>query len=495
MIDPLGRLYADRLSLLTDLYQLTMAYGYWRCGLARRQAVFHLFFRRLPFGGGFAVACGIQTAVEYLSRCRFTREDLDYLATLTGADRRPLFPDEFLRYLEELRWECDVWAVAEGELVFPREPLVRVQGPLLECQLLETPLLNLINFPTLVATKAARCYLAAGGRPILEFGLRRAQGPDGGITAARAAYVGGCAGTSNVLAGKLYGIPVRGTHAHSWVMAFPSELEAFRTYAQALPNNSILLVDTYHTLQGVRHAVEVGRELEESGHRFLGVRLDSGDLAQLAKSAREMLDQAGLSQARIVASGDLDEHRIQQLLAQGAPIDVWGVGTRLSTAHPDAALTGVYKLGAIQNEQGELEYRIKVSDDPAKTLIPGVQQVRRFETSEGWLCDVIYDARLSPQPDPRRGEPLQGRLPSWPKEYRVRDLLVPVLWWGERALVPESVHQLRQRTLAHLQRLPEPVRRLEQPAPYPVILDAELAQLRKELAARAEASPGAEKRR
>ncbi len=488
MIDPLGRLYADRLSLLTDLYQLTMAYGYWRTGLARRQAVFHLFFRRLPFGGGFAVACGVQTAVEYLSRCRFRSDDLDYLATLTGSDRQPLFPEEFLRYLEQLRWECDIWAVAEGELVFPRQPLLRVQGPLLQCQLLETPLLNLINFPTLVATKAARCYLAARGGPVLEFGLRRAQGPDGGVTAARAAYVGGCAGTSNVLAGKLYGIPVRGTHAHSWVMAFDTELEAFHTYAQALPNNSILLVDTYHTLQGVQHAIQVGRELEAAGHRFLGVRLDSGDLAQLAKTTRQMLDRAGLTQARIVASGDLDEHRIARLLEQQAPIDVWGVGTRLATGYPDAALSGVYKLGAVQNQEGEFQYRIKVSDDPAKALMPGVQQVRRFETAEGWLCDVVYDARLAPQPDPRRAVALQGKLPPWPSDVRVRDLLVPVVRWGEVVLAPESVHHLRQRTLDRLQRLPEPVRRLEEPEEYPVLLEEKLAQLRQRLIQQAEAT-------
>ena len=343
--------------------------------------------------------------------------------------------------------------------------------------------MNLVNFPTLVATKAARCYLAARGAPILEFGLRRAQGPDGGITAARAAYVGGCAGTSNLLAGKLFGIPVRGTHAHSWVMAFDDELEAFRTYLNALPGNSILLVDTYHTLQGVRHAIQAAEELRRRGGTLQGIRLDSGDLAQLAKQARRMLNQAGFDSAQIVASGDLDEQRIEALLSQGAPIDLWGVGTRLSTGFPEAALSGVYKLAAVRDAQGRWQYRIKVSDDPAKTLVPGVQQVRRYETAQQWLCDLVFDPQLCPAPSLQGAEVLQGQGVDARGELRVRDLLVPVMRSGEVIHVPEPLDQLRARTLKHLERLPEPVKRLQTPEPYPVLLEAQLAQVRKQLLA------------
>jgi nicotinic acid phosphoribosyltransferase len=322
----LARVYRDSLALLTDLYQLTMAYGYWKSGTAEKQACFHLAFRKNPFGGGFAVACGLQPAIEYVESLRFQDEDLDYLAGIQGNDGRPLFEEGFLDHLRTLSFCCDLDAVPEGTVVFGQEPLVRVTGPLLVAQLLETPLLNLINFQTLIATKAARLRLAAGDDPILEFGLRRAQGIDGGLAAARAAYAGGCDGTSNVLAGKVYGIPVKGTHAHSWVLSFDSELEAFAAYAAALPNNCVFLVDTYDSLQGVRHAVEVGRKLREQGHEMIGVRLDSGDLAWLSREARRILDEAGFPEAQILASNDLDETLIADLKRQGAAIGVWGVG-------------------------------------------------------------------------------------------------------------------------------------------------------------------------
>ncbi|RMF40866.1 MAG: nicotinate phosphoribosyltransferase, partial [Planctomycetota bacterium] len=347
--------------LLTDLYQLTMAYAYWQEGIAERPAVFHQFFRRLPFRGGYAVAAGLAPAMDWAENFRFRSAELDYLARLTGNDGRPLFREPFLEYLRELRLSCDVDAVAEGTVVFPLEPLVRVQGPILQCQLLETALLNLLNFPTLVATKAARIREVAGQDVILEFGLRRAQGPDGGVTASRAAYVGGCDATSNVLAGMHYGIPVKGTHAHSWVMAHDSELDAFMAYAQALPNNCVFLVDTYDTLEGVRRACEVGRWLREQGHRMVGIRLDSGDLAYLSIEARRILDAAGFEDAVIVASNELDEYAIAALKQQASPITVWGVGTRLATAYDQPALGGVYKLGAIQTPAGTWEHRIKLS--------------------------------------------------------------------------------------------------------------------------------------
>ncbi|MFQ3640581.1 MAG: nicotinate phosphoribosyltransferase, partial [Chloracidobacterium sp.] len=261
--------------LLTDLYQLTMAQAYWKSGRGEKEAVFQMFFRRHPFDGGFTVACGLQTLMDVLTQARFDDSDVDYLATLTGQDGQALFDADFLATLRDFRLTCDIDAIPEGTIVFPFEPLVRVTGPLLQAQLLETIILNIINFQTLIATKAARICIAAQGEPVIEFGLRRAQGPDGGLSASRAAYVGGCVATSNVLAGKVYGIPVRGTHAHSWVMSFDDEREAFRTYAETLPNNCVFLVDTYDTLEGVRRAIEVGHWLREQGHEMVGIRLDS----------------------------------------------------------------------------------------------------------------------------------------------------------------------------------------------------------------------------
>src|SRR5690349_12637810 len=277
-------------ALLTDLYQITMAYGYWKTGKADQEAVFHLHFRKHPFHGGFTLACGLADSLQYLLRFKFEKSDLDYLAGLKGDDGKRLLAPDFLKYLGRLKLRLDVDAVPEGTVVFPQEPLVRVRGPLLQAQLVETALLNMLNFQTLIATKAARVCLAARGDPVIEFGLRRAQGFDGALSASRAAYVGGCAGTSNVMAGERFGIPVKGTHAHSWVMSFDSERAAFQAYAEAMPNNCIFLVDTYDTLQGVKQAVETGRWLRTQGHELTGIRLDSGDLAWLSIEARKILD-------------------------------------------------------------------------------------------------------------------------------------------------------------------------------------------------------------
>jgi nicotinate phosphoribosyltransferase len=288
----------DGTALLTDLYQLTMAYGYWKTGRAEHESVFHLFFRKPPFGGGYTIACGLEPVIEWLQNFRFAPDDLNYLATLSGNDGKPLFERAFLDYLGRLRLSLDIDAIPEGTVVFPHQPLIRVRGPILQGQLLETALLCLVNFNTLIATKAARICAAARGEPVLEFGLRRAQGMNGALDASRSAHVGGCASTSNVLAGKRYGIPVRGTHAHSWVMSFDDELEAFEAYAQAMPNNCVFLVDTYDTLDGVRHAIDVGRKLRARGHEMVGIRLDSGDLAWLSIEARKLLDDAGFPRPR-----------------------------------------------------------------------------------------------------------------------------------------------------------------------------------------------------
>src|SRR5437867_6843855 len=306
----LGGLYGQSLALLTDLYQLSMAAAAWKSGMEDREAVFHLLFRRAPFESGFTIAAGLATALEYIRELRFTDDDLRYLRELRADSGEPMFEPAFLDHLRTLEPRVDVDAVPEGTPVFPQEPLLRICGPIVPCMLLETPLLDIINFQSLIATKAARVCLAAQGEPVIEFGLRRAQGVDGAVTASRAAYLGGCAATSNVLAGKIFGIPVKGTHAHSWVMSFANELEAFHAYAAAMPNNCVFLVDTYDTLEGVRNAVVVGQRLREQGHELGGVRLDSGDLAYFSIEARKILDAAGFKDAAIVGSNDLNEHLI-----------------------------------------------------------------------------------------------------------------------------------------------------------------------------------------
>src|SRR5690554_5815077 len=351
-------LYKGSLTLLTDFYQLTMAYAYWKAGKAEQEAVFNLFFRKNPFDSGFAIAAGMEYVMDYCESFSFEKQDLDYLREMKAKDGSPMFESAFIRYLEEMKFSCDIDAVEEGEVVFPHMPLVRVKGPLIQCQLLETPLLNLINFQTLVATKAARITLAAKGDPVMEFGLRRAQGIDGALAASRASYIGGCSSTSNVMAGKLFGIPVSGTHAHSWIMSFDQELEAFRAYAESFPDNCFLLVDTYDTLNGVKNAIQVGKELRERGKELGGVRIDSGDLAYFSNAARKILDEAGFPKAKIIASNDLDEHILTSLKLQEASIDIWGIGTKLVTAYDQPALGAVYKLSAMKNKEGEWEPKI-----------------------------------------------------------------------------------------------------------------------------------------
>ena len=385
-------LYGGSLALLTDLYQLTMACGYWKAGHSDREAVFHLTYRRPPFGGGYAIAAGIAPALEYLQRLRFTPDDLAYLATLEDNEGKPLFPRGFLDHLGGLKLACSVDGVPEGSLVFPHEPILRITGPIVQAQIVETALLDIINFQTLIATKSSRIAQAARGAPVLEFGLRRAQGIDGAVSASRAAFIGGSAATSNVLAGKLFGIPVRGTHAHSWIMFHGDELEAFRAYADALPGNCTFLVDTYDTLDGVANAITIGRELRAKGHALAGIRLDSGDLAHLSIEARRMLNDGGFPDAKIVASNDLDEHVITSLHEQGAKIDIFGVGTRLVTAYDQPALGGVYKLGAYREADGTWRDAIKLSEQPIKISNPGVLQVRRLRRGNEIVGDVIYDA-------------------------------------------------------------------------------------------------------
>jgi nicotinate phosphoribosyltransferase len=389
----LSRMYRDGFGLMTDLYQLTMAYGYWKTGLYRRNAVFHLFYRKNPFDGNYAIVCGLELVVDFLNNLRFSAEDVQYLGGLKGDDGKSLFNEGFLNYLQRMEFNCDIDAIPEGTVVFPHEPLLRISGPIIQAQLIETALLNLVNFSTLIATKSARIVQAAKDDSVLEFGFRRAQGLDGAITASRAAFIGGCHATSNVIAGRLYGIPVKGTHSHSWVMCFDDEITSFRRYAEAMPNNCIFLVDTYDTIEGVKNAVAVGREMRKSGKEFSGIRLDSGDLAGLSIEARRMLDEAGFENTAIIASNDLDEYLIRELKEKGARITVWGVGTRLATAHGQSALGGVYKLAAFQEENGgRWDYRLKLSEQAIKISNPGVLQVRRFFQKDGKPAgDQLYN--------------------------------------------------------------------------------------------------------
>ncbi len=472
--------------LLTDLYQLTMAAGYLDAGKAEREAVFHLFYRRNPFVGGYAVACGLDQVLELLAGFSFSAGDLDYLAGLTGNDGRPLFRPEFLDYLRAFELAVDVDAVPEGTAVFPHEPLLRVSGPLAQCQLLETPLLTILNFQTLIATKAARVARAAAGDAVLEFGLRRAQGLDGGLSASRAAYVGGCTGTSNVLAGRRFGIPVRGTHAHSWVMSFDGERQSFDAWAKASPNNCVFLVDTYDSLEGIANAIRSAEALRRRGHEMVGIRLDSGEFSELSREARRMLDDAGFPEAQVVASNDLDEYRITRLKAAGAAIDVWGVGTRLATAHGESALGGVYKLTAIRDRAGGWSYRLKLSEDKIKISNPGIQQVRRFSDSGRFIGDVIYN-----QPggllEPCVLVDFEERRTEIPAGTGGENLLVPVMRAGSPVYVTPEISEIRGRALDQLSRLDPAVLRLEQPATYPVGLDLELYRLKERLIAEARA--------
>lgn len=465
-------------ALLTDLYQLTMASAAWKSGALRREAVFHLSFRKPPFKSGYSIACGLGDAVDYVSGLRFEEDDLAYLATLPDAGGQPLFEPAFLSYLRELEPKVDIDAVPEGTAVFPHEPLLRVSGPIIPCMLLETPLLNSINFQTLIATKAARVCHAARGEPVIEFGLRRAQGPDGAVAASRAAYVGGATGTSNVLAGKRLGIPLRGTHAHSWVMLFDDEREAFEQYARAMPRNCIFLVDTYDSLRGVQNAIAVGRELRARGHELLGIRLDSGDLAWLSAEARKLLDAAGFKNAAILGSNDLDEHLIESLKLQGAEISVWCVGTRLVTGGDESALGGVYKLAAVRDPGGPWQHRIKISEQTAKITIPGVLQIRRFQRDGELVADMIYDVErgcpTSIVVDPIDLTRRKIVEPGTPHE----DLLVPVVRAGKPVGTRPTLAASRARTQVQLALLHPGIKRLVNPHGYPVGLEKELSDYR-----------------
>ncbi len=483
-------LYHPSLALLTDLYQLTMAYGYWKVGFHQKESVFHQFFRRSPFQGGFTIACGLASIIEFIQHFHFSNSDIVYLSGLESPDGEKLFENSFLDYLRNMTFTGDIEAIPEGTVVFPYEPLLRVSGPLIECQILETAILNLINFSTLIATKAARICLAANGDPILEFGARRAQGVDGSLTASRAAYIGGCDATSNVLAGKLFGIPVRGTHSHSWVMAFQDELEAFYAYAEAMPNNCVFLVDTYDTLEGVKKAIKVGQWLQERGKKLGGIRLDSGDLADLSIKSRQMLDESGFKDTVIVASNELDETIISELKRQGARIDVWGVGTHLITAYDQPALDGVYKLSAIRDLSGEWIYKLKLSEQLTKVSTPGILQVRRYLRNGIHAGDVIYDINLDFEEIPRALDPFDPTKERvFKHEYTYNDLLVPIFRKGKCVYDLPNLDQIRNHRKQSLQEFPIGTKRFLNPHTSFVGMEKQLYETKIQLIKEIRTSP------
>jgi nicotinate phosphoribosyltransferase len=423
--------------LLTDQYELNMAQGYWKAGKADQQAVFQLYFRHEPFGGNYTIAAGLAEAINFLTDYSFSDTDLSYLAKLKDARGAALFHEQFLEYLKKLKFVCDVDAIPEGKLAFAHEPLLVVKGPLLQCQLLETALLNLVGFASLVATKTSRVCLAAKDDEVMEFGLRRAQGPNGGVTASRSAYIGGCAKTSNMLAGKIYDIPVSGTMAHSWVMSFSTEQEAFREYANMMLGNTILLVDTYDTIQGTKNAISVSLDLRRRKYDLYGVRLDSGNLSKLSKQVRKLLNQAGLTNTKILASGDLDEYAISKLKANKAPIDLWGVGTKLAVCDKQPFLDVVYKLMAIHDDQWH--YKVKISDQPDKETIAGIKQVKRFYNSKHQIVkDVIYDTELG--------------LTVNKEDHKLiaKDILIPIFRDGKLVYQQPSIHEIREQAIKEI---------------------------------------------
>ena len=474
----------QNLTLLTDLYELTMMQGYFQHKDQNETVIFDAFYRANPGEGGYSVAAGLEQVIQYIKELHFSEEDIEYLAGLG------IFGRDFLDYLKDFKFTGDIYAIPEGSVIFPREPLIKVIAPIMQAQLIETAILNIINHQSLIATKAARVCYAARGDGIMEFGLRRAQGPDAGTYGARAAVIGGCIGTSNVLCGRLFDVPVKGTHAHSWIMSFPDEYTAFKTYAEMYPSACILLVDTYDTLKsGVPNAIRVFKEMREAGVplTFYGIRLDSGDLAYLSKKARKMLDAAGFPDAVISASNDLDEFLIDSLKVQGAAITSWGVGTNLITSKDCPSFGGVYKLAAIMDKDGHFIPKIKLSENSEKVTNPGNKTIYRIYEKESGkikadlicLADETFD----------ENEPLLlfDPLEPWKKtklpggSYTMREIMIPVFRNGECCYVSPKVMDIREYCRKELDTLWDETRRLVNPHKVYVDLSKKLYDMKIEL--------------
>lgn len=473
----------ETMSLLTDFYELTMMQGYFNAG-NDKTVVFDVFYRINPSGNGFAITAGLEQVIDYIKNLKFSDSDIEYLRSINT------FSNDFLNYLKDFKFTGDIYAIPEGTIVFPTEPLVRVKAPIMEAQIIEAALLNIINHQSLIATKAARVVWAAGGDPIMEFGLRRAQGPDAGTYGARAAIIGGCAGTSNVLTGKIFGVPILGTHAHSWVMSFPSEIEAFRHYAKTFPDACTFLVDTYDTLRsGVPNAIKVFQEMKDAGIELknYGIRLDSGDLAYLSKKARKMLDEAGFTDAKITASSDLDEYLIMSLKLQGAKINNWGVGTKLITSDDCPSFGGVYKLAAESDENGNFIPKIKLSNNPSKVTNPGIKKVLRFydkatgKVKADLICldDEVYSEDKKVKLFDHTA--VWKKMVLHPGEYSIRELLVPVFINGECVYNSPCVTDIRAYCQKELNTLWDEHRRLANPHNVPVDLSDKLLDLKNKL--------------
>lgn len=475
---------ALNLTLLTDLYELTMMQGYFK-NPTDQVVVFDAFYRKNPCDGGYAIAAGLDQIIEYVRHLHFAPDDIDYLRSLN------IFDTDFLEYLRGFHFTGDIYAVPEGTVVFPREPLLKVIAPVMEAQLVETTILNLLNHQSLIATKASRVVYAAKGDGIMEFGLRRAQGPDAGLYGARAAMIGGCIGTSNVLTGQMFQVPVKGTHAHSWIMSFPDEYTAFKTYAELYPNACILLVDTYDVLNsGVPNAIRVFQEMKAAGHEMkgYGIRIDSGDLAYLSKQAYKMLDEAGFGDAIISASSDLDEYLIESLKSQGAKINSWGVGTNLITCQDNPAFGGVYKLAAIKNAEDEdFVPKIKLSENVEKVTNPGNKTIYRiYDKKTGKIrADLICLANEAF--DPEEDMIIFDPMATWKKtkiaggSYTLRELLVPVFQKGECVYTSPSVMEIRDICQKELNTLWDETRRFANPQEVYVDLSDKLFKIKSDL--------------
>ncbi len=465
------------LSMLTDFYQLTMANGYFLEGRANREAVFDIFYRQAE-GLDHAVAAGIEQATEYLMNLHFEDDDIEYLA------EQNCFDEKYLEHLKNFKFTGDVYAVKEGTVVFPMEPIMTVKAPIEQAQIVETALLTIINHQTLIATKASRVKQAAGNTVVMEFGLRRAQGPDAGIYGSRAAMIGGCDSTSNVLAGKMFDIPCKGTHSHSWVMSFPDEITAFREYAKLYPDNCLLLVDTFDTLKsGVPNAITVFEEMRARGEKPMGIRLDSGDLSYLSKKARIMLDQAGFNEAKICVSSDLDENLIQSLKMQGAKIDIWGVGTKLITSYDNPALGGVYKLSAIE-ENGELIPKIKVSDNVIKITNPGYKTVFRIydKSSNKAIADLIgLRGENLPKDDLVIFHPIETWKRTQLTNYEIKELHLPIILRGKQVYSFPTLKEVCDFAREERGTFWEEYQRLQNPQEYKVDLTDKLFELKSQM--------------